>query len=204
MKTSILLLTALGVGVANATTLVMPPVTPQGHSCGGVYKTVTVVGFDANDNVQATLAAKTTCGTGGRGASRITYTQTYQVTWDNAGAYTLSWPAALVVPGAVDSYGNYLAVSGNGSTVAAVTLNVVAPTPYVPVAAFVPQEIGRLLTAAEADVAALGLLYGASTSSASSCYPAGYVCNQSPVAGTVAQFGSDVNFWYAAGPGNGN
>jgi len=190
-----------GAASAQVVQLPIPRVTAQGHSCGGVRIVPTLAGFDENGNMQGSLAASTTCSTGGRGSRPATFTQNYLITWDFFGDYILSWNA-LPNPNeqasngiAVDAYGNVVQVTGLSPYAPAVTLtiNQLPPNP-VAVAAKVPAVVGLTEAQAQAAIGAVGLVTSVVNNSS---YPApqGTVFNQLPAAGTILPFGSYVTIY---------
>ncbi len=199
--TAVVLLLAAGAASAQVVNLPIPSVTAQGHSCGGVQRTPTIVGFDENGNVQASLFASTRCSSGGRGSHPSTYTQTYLVTWDFYGDYILSWnappnPNEEAVNGvAVDAYGNEVQSTGLSPYVPAVTLTIVQfPPNPVAVAARVPAVIGLTEAQAQTAITAAGLTLSVVVNS-NYAAPKGTVFNELPAAGTVLPFGSYVTIY---------
>lgn len=117
IKNMMIALAVLASGVAAAGNLTVPQVSAQGHNCGGVKKSIGIVGFDTDNNVQATIIATTSCGGSGRGGGyHVTrYQSTYLITWSPDGSYEFGWSADLAMPGSIDSQGDTMAVFGNGT-----------------------------------------------------------------------------------------
>jgi len=197
MKVLLCALMLTASAVSSAIDLQIPNIL--GVSCGGFHGTVTIVGFDSNNNVQGSLYETTTCSSGGRGSTPHTYTGSSIVTWDFRGGVITSYNAPLEIPAsggvAIDAYGN-LAAPGNNPNIMSATLTVNQLPPVLTyVEAVVPNLIG--LTDAEARLALTqaDLVYGGATINKTYPAPAGTVFNQSPASGAFAPFGTAVGLW---------
>ncbi len=182
---------------SNAIDLQIPNIL--GVSCGGFRGTVTIVGFDSNDNVQGSLSETTSCSSGGRGSTPHTYTGTSVVTWDFRGGVITSYNATLAIPAsggvAIDHYGNVAAPGSNPNIMTAtLTVNQLPPV-LTYVEALVPNLIGLTDAQARAALAPADLVYGGATINATYPAPAGTVFNQSPLPGAFAPFGTVVGLW---------
>jgi hypothetical protein len=170
-----------------------------GVSCGGFRGTVTIVGFDANGNVQGSLYETTTCSTGGRGSTGHTYTGSTVVTWDFRGGVITSYDATLAIPAsggvAIDAYGN-VAAAGNNPNIMSATLTVNQLPPVLTyVQALVPNLVGETDAQARVTLTQADLVGGVATINKTYPAPAGTVFNQSPAAGAFVAFGTTVGLW---------
>jgi hypothetical protein len=203
MKSLILSLGLLaGFAHAGSVNLTAPDIL--GVACGGYQggTYTTIVGFDTNGNVQATVYETMSCAAGGRGGHSTTYKGSSNVTWDFNGGVITSWNAPLAIAAvgtiATDAYGNVVQAGPLGTPSAVLTVNQLPPT-LDPVEAVVPTVVGLTVAAAEAAIMAAGLLPLA-YADANLTSPPGIVFSQSfaggPQAGQEAPFGSYISFWY--------
>ena len=196
-------------GFAHAqTTVTLTAPNILGVSCGGYQSgsKVTLVGFDANGNLQGTVHEIMSCSTGGRGAPPHVYTGTGVVTWDFRGGVITSYDAQLAIAAsgtsAMDSYGNVATLGNPNFLQVVLTIHVMPPSPNY-VEALVPKVIGATDAVARAAIAAAGLVAGPATINYSYPAPAGTVFNQRPLAGSLAPFGSAVGLWETPAASNG-
>lgn len=189
---------ALG-GTALADALPMPAGYPTllGASCGGVHVTTYVTGFNADGTVAGEVYAWTSCSTGGRGSKPRKIEAYHTMAWDFFGGYTVgAYDGGPLVSGTfTDSYGN-VASSING--VPDLQVNQVPPN-AVSLAAHVPSVIGMSDVSAQAAVLAAGL-QSAMVTSCQNAYPTPHsVFNQSPAAGKVVPYQSQVTLYVSLG-----
>jgi hypothetical protein len=189
---------ALG-GAALADALPMPAGYPTllGASCGGVHVTTYVTGFNADGTVAGEVYAWTSCSTGGRGAKPRKIEAYHTMAWDFFGGYTVdAYDGGPLVSGTfTDSYGN-VASSING--VPDLQVNQIPPN-AVSLSAHVPSVIGMSDVNAQAAVLAAGLV-SATVSSCQNAYPTPHsVFNQSPAAGKVVPYQSQVTLYVSLG-----
>jgi hypothetical protein len=164
MRKLVLAIGLMVAGFAHAqTTVTLTAPNILGVACG-LYQSgskVTLVGFDANGNLQGTVYEIMSCSSGGRGAPPHRYTGSSVVTWDFRGISSYDAPLAIAATGtsAVDSYGN-VATLGNPNLLQVVlTIHQMPPSPTY-VEALVPSLIGDTDAAAQAAIAAAGLVDG--------------------------------------------
>ncbi len=166
MRKLILTISLMIAGFAHAqTTVTLTAPNILGVSCGGYQSgsKVTLVGFDANGNLQATVYEIMSCSSGGRGSTPRRYTGTSVVTWDFRGGVITSYDAPLATPAAgtsaVDNYGNVATLGNPNVLQVALTINQMPPNPNY-VEALVPNLIGDTDAVAQAAIAAAGLVDG--------------------------------------------
>jgi hypothetical protein len=201
MRKLILAISLMVAGFAHAqTTVTLTAPNILGVACGGYQggSKVTLVGFDANGNLQGTVYEIMSCSSGGRGAPPHVYTGTGVVTWDFRGGVITSYDATLAMAAsgtsAMDSYGN-VATLGNPNLLQVVlTIHVMPPNPNY-VEALVPKVIGATDAAARAAIAAAGLVDGGATINYTYPAPAGAVFSQQPLPGKLVPFGTAVRLW---------
>jgi hypothetical protein len=159
---------------------------------------VTLVGFDANGNIQGTVYEIMSCSSGGRGSTPHRYTGTGVVTWDFRGGVITSYDAPLAIPAvgtsAVDNYGNVVTLGNPNLLQVALTIHQMPPKPDY-VEALVPNLIGDTDAVARAAIAAAGLVDGGAYINYTYPAPAGTVFNQRPLAGNLAPFGTVIVLW---------
>jgi hypothetical protein len=186
-------------GVALAAALPMPAGYPTllGASCGGVHVTTYITGFNADGTVAGEVYAWTSCSTGGRGSKPRKIEAYHTMAWDFFGGYTVSaYDAGPLVSGTyTDGYGN-VASAING--VPDLQVNQIPPN-AISLSAHVPAVIGLSDVGAQAAVLAAGLL-SAVVTSCQNAYPAPHsVFNQSPAAGKVVPYQSQVTLYVSLG-----
>jgi len=201
MRKLILTISLMIAGFAHAqTTVTLTAPNILGVSCGGYQSgsKVTLVGFDANGNLQATVYEIMSCSSGGRGSPPRRYTGTSVVTWDFRGGVITSYDAPLAIPAggtsAVDSYGNVATLGNPNFLQVALTIHQMPPNPNY-VEALVPNLIGDTDAVAQAAIAAAGLVDGGAYINYSYAAPAGTVFNQQPLPGKLVPFGTVVGLW---------
>lgn len=197
------LILAIGLMVAGfahaQTTVTLMAPNILGVSCGAYQSgsKVTLVGFDANGNIQATVYEIMSCSSGGRGSIPRRYTGSGVVTWDFRGGVITSYNAPLAIPAvgasAVDNYGNVATLSNTNFLRVALAINQMPPNPDY-VEALVPKLIGGTDAAAQAAIAAAGLVDGGAYIRTYPA-PAGTVFNQQPLPGSLVPFGTVVGLW---------
>ena len=198
------LILAIGLMVAGfahaQTTVTLTAPNILGVSCGGYQSgsKVTLVGFDANGNLQATVYEIMSCSSGGRGSPPRRYTGISVVTWDFRGGVITSYDASLAIPAggssAVDYYGNVATLGNQNFLRVTLTINQMPPNPTY-VEAQVPNLIGDTDAVAQAAIAAAGLVDGGAYINYSYAAPAGTVFNQQPQPGGLVPFGTAVGLW---------
>ena len=200
MRNLILAIGLMFAGFAHAQTVVtLTAPNILGVACGGYQSgsKVTLVGFDANGNIQGTLYEIMSCSSGGRGSTPHRYTGTGVVTWDFRGGAITSYNAPLAIAAvgtsAVDSYGNVVTLGNPNLLQVVLTINQMPPNPDY-VEALVPNLIGDTDAVAQAAIAAAGLVDGGAYISSYSA-PAGTVFNQRPLPGKLVPFGTVVGLW---------
>jgi len=201
MRNLVLAIGLMGAGFAHAqTTVTLTAPNILGVACGGYQSgsKVTLVGFDANGNLQGTVYEIMSCSSGGRGAPPHRYTGTGVVTWDFRGGVITSYDAPLAIAAAgttaMDGYGN-VATLGNPNLLQVVlAIHVMPPNPNY-VEALVPNLIGDTDAAAQAAIAAAGLVDGGAYINYTYPAPAGTVFNQQPLPGKLVPFGTAVGLW---------
>jgi hypothetical protein len=195
-----LTLTLLGLGgAALAGPLPMPAGYPTllGASCGGVHVTTYIRGFNADGTVAGEVYAWTSCSTGGRGTKPRKIQAYHTMAWDFFGGYTVSaYDGGPLVSGTfTDNYGN-VAYAING--VPQLDVNQIPPD-AISLSAHVPSVIGLSDVDAEAAVEAAGLVW-AVVASCQNAYPTPHsVFNQSPAAGKVVPYESQVTLYVSLG-----
>jgi hypothetical protein len=201
MRKLILAIGLIVAGFAHAqTTVTLTAPNILGVSCGTYQggSKVTLVGFDANGNIQATVYEIMSCSSGGRGSTPRRYTGTSVVTWDFRGGVITSYNAPLATPAvgasAVDNYGNVATLANQNFLRVALTINQMPPKPDY-VEALVPNLIGNTDAVAQAAIAAAGLVDGGAYINRTYPAPAGTVFNQQPLPGNLVPFGTVVGLW---------
>ena len=201
MRKLILAISLMVAGFAHAqTTVTLTAPNILGVACGAYQSgsKVTLVGFDANGNIQGTLNEIMSCSSGGRGAPPHVYTGTSVVTWDFRGGVITSYNALLAIPAvgtsASDHYGNVVTLGNPNFLQVVLTIHQMPPNP-VYVEALVPNLIGDTDAVAQAAIAAAGLVDGGAYINYTYPAPAGTVFNQQPRPGSLAPFGSVVGLW---------
>jgi hypothetical protein len=201
MRKLILAISLTVAGFAHAqTTVTLTAPNILGVACGAYQSgsKVTLVGFDANGNIQGTLYEIMSCSSGGRGAPPHVYTGTSVVTWDFRGGVITSYNALLAIPAvgtsASDHYGNVVTLGNPNFLQVVLTIHQMPPNP-VYVEALVPNLIGDTDAVAQAAIAAAGLVDGGAYINYTYPAPAGTVFNQRPRPGNLAPFGSAVSLW---------
>jgi len=201
MRKLILAISLMVAGFAHAqTTVTLTAPNILGVSCGGYQSgsQVTLVGFDANGNLQGTVYEIMSCSTGGRGSTPRRYTGTGVVTWDFRGGAITSYNAPLAIQAVgtsvVDSYGNVATLGNPNFLQVALTIHQMPPKPDY-VEALVPNLIGAKDAVAQAAIAAAGLVDGGAYINYTYAAPAGTVFNQRPLPGKLAPFGTAVALW---------
>ena len=190
-----------------AVTLTAPNIL--GVSCGAYQSgsKVTLVGFDANGNLQATVYEIMSCSSGGRGSTPRRYTGSSLVTWDFRGGAITSSNAPLAIPAAgtsaVDNYGNVATLGNPNYLRVLLTINQMPPNP-VYVEALMPNLIGSTDAAAQAAISAAGLVDGGAYINNTYPAPAGTVFNQQPSAGSLVPFGTVIKLWETPASGSGD
>ena len=186
-------------GAAFADALPMPAGYPTllGASCGGVHVTTYVTGFNADGTVAGEVYAWTSCSTGGRGSKPRKIEAYHTMAWDFFGGYTVSaYDGGPLVSGTfTDSYGN-VASAING--VPDLQVNQIPPN-AISLSAHVPSVLGLSDVVAQAAVHAAGLVPAVVTS-CQNAYPTPHgVFNQSPAAGRVVPYQSQVTLYVSLG-----
>jgi PASTA domain len=201
MRKLILTISLMVAGFAHAqTTVTLTAPNILGVACGGYQSgsKVTLVGFDANGNIQGTVYEIMSCSSGGRGSTPHRYTGTGVVTWDFRGGVITSYDAPLAIPAvgtsAVDNYGNVVTLGNPNLLQVALTIHQMPPKPDY-VEALVPNLIGDTDAVARAAIAAAGLVDGGAYINYTYPAPAGTVFNQRPLAGNLAPFGTVIVLW---------
>jgi hypothetical protein len=198
-------LMVFGGAVYAQSTVTLTPPDILGVSCGGYQSgsSVTIVGFDTNGNIQASLTEVMSCSAGGRGGHSTRYTGSGNITFDFNGGYVTSWNAALAIPAvggvATDSYGNVVTLGNHNFLQLTLTINQLPPNP-VYLEAVVPNVVGLTPDAASAVITAAGLVPNWYVdANATGLAAPGIVFSQTlgagPAAGAEAPFGSSVSFW---------
>jgi hypothetical protein len=214
MRNLILAMGVMVAGYAHAqATVTMTAPNILGVSCGGYQSgsKVTLVGFDANGNIQATVYEIMSCSSGGRGSPPHRYTGSGVVTWDFRGGVITSYNAPLAIPAGgtsvVDSYGNVVTLGNPNLMQVALTINQMPSKPDY-VEALVPNLTGDTDAVAQAAIAAAGLVDGGAYINYGYGAPAGTVFNQQPLPGKLEPFGTVVALWEtpasASGGGGGS
>lgn len=184
---------------AQSVVQLLPP-NITGVACG-LYQSsssVTIVGFDTNGNIQASLTEVMSCSSGGRGSHPTIHTATGTVTWDFRGGYVTGFNAPLAIPvvGNVgtDSLGNVVTLGNHNFLAVTLTINQM-PTSPVYLEAKVPNVVGLTDSAAKAALVAAGLQDGGAYINGNYSAPPGTVFNQHPVAGAIVPFATGVLLW---------
>jgi hypothetical protein len=201
MRKLVLAISLMVAGFAHAqTTVTLTAPNFLGVACGGYQSVskVTLGGFDANVNIQATVYEIMSCSSGGRGSTPHTYTGTSVVTWDFRGGVITSSNATLAIPATppstTDYHGNVVTLGNPNLLQVVLTINSMPPNPDY-VEALVPKLNGTTDAVARAAIVAAGLVCGGATINYSYPAPAGTVFNQRPAPGSLAPFGSAVVMW---------